>query len=147
MIIQPRRGKAALTRYAVSERFRGYTLLEVQPATGRTHQIRVHLHAIGHAIAGDPLYGGGDAVYLSALKPAYRPKVGSAEHPLLARLALHAQALELTHPTQGVTLSWVAPLPKDVAAVLRNLRRYRSLPGEPPSPPAIPRGEQEGLQC
>lgn len=146
MIIQRRRGKWALTRFSIIERFRGFTLLEVRPATGRTHQIRVHLQAIGHAVAVDSLYGEGEAVLLSALKPAYRPKIGTEERPLLARLALHAQALQLTHPTRDVAVSWVAPLPKDFAAVLRNLRRYRSLPGEPPSPPAMPRGEQEGLQ-
>jgi 23S rRNA pseudouridine1911/1915/1917 synthase len=146
MIVQRRHGKSARTRYAIAERFRGFTLLEVRPATGRTHQIRVHLQAIGHAIVGDPLYGGGEALLLSALKPSYRPKAGQEERPLLARLALHAQALLLTHPTYGSTVKWVAPLPKDFAAVLRNLRRYRSLPGKPPSPPAIPRGEQEELQ-
>jgi 23S rRNA pseudouridine1911/1915/1917 synthase len=146
MIVRRHHGKSALTRYTVAERFRGFTLLEVRPATGRTHQIRVHLQAIGHAVAVDSRYGGGEALMLSAIKPSYRPKAGEEERPLLARLALHAQALQLTHPTHGGMLKWVAPLPKDFAAVLRNLRRYRSLPGEPPSPPAMSRGEQEGLQ-
>jgi RluA family pseudouridine synthase len=146
MIIQRRHGKAALTRYVIAERFRGFTLLEVRPTTGRTHQIRVHLQAIGHAIAADPLYGTGEPLRLSTLKPAYRPKIGQEEHPLLARPALHAQALQLIHPVHGGTVKWVAPLPKDFTAALRNLRRYRSLPGEPPSPPAMPKGKQEGLQ-
>ena len=145
MMVRRHRGKSALTSYAVAERFRGFTLLEIRPATGRTHQIRVHLQAIGHAIVGDSRYGG-EALMLSALKPSYRSKASEEERPLLARLALHAQALQLTHPTHGGMVQWLAPLPKDFAAVLRNLRRYRSLPGEPPSPPAMPRGEQEGLQ-
>jgi hypothetical protein len=54
--------------------------------------------------------------------------------------------LELTHPTHGGACEWVAPLPKDFAAVLRNLRRYRSLLAEPPAPPPASRGEEEGLQ-
>jgi 23S rRNA pseudouridine955/2504/2580 synthase/23S rRNA pseudouridine1911/1915/1917 synthase len=146
MTISRRQGKSAGTRYAVVERFRGYTLLDVRPQTGRSHQIRVHVQAIGYPLAIDPLYGSGKPLLLSALKPSYRPKAGIEERPLMARLTLHAQALELLHPTHGGTCKWVAPLPKDFAAVLRNLRRYRSLPGEPPAPPWASRGEEEGLQ-
>jgi 23S rRNA pseudouridine955/2504/2580 synthase/23S rRNA pseudouridine1911/1915/1917 synthase len=146
MAIRRRHGKSALTRYSVLERFRSFTLLDVRPQTGRTHQIRVHLRAIGHPLAIDQLYGDREALLLSALKPSYRPKAGEEERPIMARLTLHAQALELAHPTQGGTCRWVAPLPKDFAAVLRNLRRYQGLPGEPPSPPRSPGGEQEELQ-
>jgi 23S rRNA pseudouridine1911/1915/1917 synthase len=147
MAIQHRHGKTALTRYAAIERFRGYTLLDVHPHTGRSHQIRVHVQAIGHPLAIDPLYGSSKPLLLSALKPSYRPKVGVEEHPLMARLTLHARALELMHPTRGETCTWMAPLPKDFSAVLRNLRRYRRLPGEPSAPPRAARGEEEGLEC
>jgi 23S rRNA pseudouridine955/2504/2580 synthase/23S rRNA pseudouridine1911/1915/1917 synthase len=146
MIIQRHRGKSAVTRYTTVERFRGYTLLEVRPQTGRSHQIRVHVQAIGHSLAIDPLYGSNAPLLLSALKPSYRPKAGVEERPLMTRLTLHAQALTLKHPTRGDTCTWLAPLPKDFAAVLRNLRRYRRLPGEPPAPPRAARGEEEGLQ-
>ncbi len=146
MAIRRHRGKSALTRYAVLERFRGFTLLDVRPQTGRTHQIRVHLRAIGHPLAIDPLYGGREALLLSALKPSYRPKAGAEERPIMARLTLHAQALELIHPAHGEACRWIAPLPKDFAAVLRNLRRYQRLPGEPPPPPRSSGGEQEELQ-
>jgi 23S rRNA pseudouridine1911/1915/1917 synthase len=145
MAIRRRHGKFAITRYSIAERFRGYTLLHVRPQTGRSHQIRVHLQAIGHPLAIDPLYGSGQPLLLSALKPSYRPKAGTEERPLMARLTLHAQALELTHPRRGEPLKWVAPLPKDFAAVLRNLRRYRSLPVEPLTPPPASGGEEEGL--
>jgi 23S rRNA pseudouridine1911/1915/1917 synthase len=147
MAVRRRAGKSATTCYSVCARFRGYTLLDVRPQTGRSHQIRVHLQAIGHPLAIDPLYGSGEPLLLSALKPSYRPKAGLEERPLMARLTLHAQALELRHPTHGGVCTWVAPLPKDFAAVLRNLRRYRNLPGEPPAPPLASGGEEEGLQC
>jgi 23S rRNA pseudouridine1911/1915/1917 synthase len=145
MAIRRHQGKSALTRYSVLERFRGFTLLDVRPQTGRTHQIRVHLRAIGHPLAIDQWYGGREALLLSALKPSYRPKAGEEERPIMARLTLHAQALELIHPTRGRACRWVAPLPKDFAAVLRNLRRYQRLPGEPPSPPWSSGGKQEEL--
>lgn len=143
MTIRRRQGKSAVTHYSLVERFHGYTLLNVRPQTGRSHQIRVHLQAIGHPLAIDPLYGSGQPLLLSALKPSYRPKMGEDEHPLMARLTLHAQRLELVHPAHGGPLKWEAPLPKDFAAVLRNLRRYRSLPGEPPAPPLASGGEEE----
>jgi 23S rRNA pseudouridine1911/1915/1917 synthase len=146
MAVRRGHGKSALTRYSVLERFRGYALLDVRPQTGRSHQIRVHLQAIGSPLAIDALYGSGEPLLLSALKRSYRPKAGALEHPLMTRLTLHAQTLRLMHPTQGGACTWLAPLPKDFAAVLRNLRRYRSLPGEPPAPPRASRGEEEGLQ-
>jgi 23S rRNA pseudouridine1911/1915/1917 synthase len=146
MAVRRGHGKSALTRYSVLERFRGYTLLDVRPQTGRSHQIRVHLQAIGYPLAIDALYGSGEPLLLSALKRSYRPKAGTVEHPLMARLTLHAQALSVMHPTHEGTYTWLAPLPKDFTAVLRNLRRYRKLPGEPPAPPRASRGEEEGLQ-
>ena len=106
----------------------------------------MHLQAIDHPLEIDLRYGGDDAILLSALKPSYRPKAGQDECPLMARLTLHAQALELTHPTQGTRDSWEAALPKDFTAVLRNLRRYQGLPGEPSPPPRPSWGEQEGLE-
>jgi 23S rRNA pseudouridine1911/1915/1917 synthase len=145
MAIRRRQGKSALTRYAVLERFRGYALLRVRPQTGRSHQIRVHLRAIGHPLAIDPLYGAGDALLLSTFKRAYRAKAGTEERPLMTRLTLHALTLEVQHPTHGQRMQWEAPIPKDFSAVVRNLRRYRSLPGEPSAPPLASGGKEEGL--
>ncbi|MGH8059937.1 MAG: RluA family pseudouridine synthase [Candidatus Entotheonellia bacterium] len=146
MAIRRRHGKAAVTCYRVVERFRGFTLLNLQPETGRTHQLRVHLRAIGFPLAIDPPYGGSSAIFLSALKPSYKPKASHEEPPLMARLTLHAEALRLAHPSHGGSVEWVAPLPKDFAAVLRNLRRFQHLPGEPLPPPPDSGGKQEGLQ-
>lgn len=100
-------GRPATTGYRVRERFEGWTLLELDLITGRTHQIRVHLAAIGHPIAGDPVYGTGT----------------SRRGPdALQRLFLHAWRLELTSPTSGRLIRAEAPLPSDLEHVLGGLR-------------------------
>lgn len=99
-------GREAITEYWVLERFSGYTLLEVHPHTGRTHQIRVHLAAIEHPVAGDPLYG------------PRRERL-----PGLQRLFLHAERLAFIHPISGEKVSFCVPLPQDLEAVLAALRQ------------------------
>lgn len=122
MIIS-KKGKPALTDYEVQEHLGLYTLLKLQLHTGRTHQIRVHLQAIGHPIAVDELYGNGEAVYLSAIKRNYKlSRKEEAERPLLHRLALHAHQLIFEGP-EGRQYNFIAPLPKDFQAVLNQLRR------------------------
>ena len=81
-------GKSAFTRWRVLRRFVGSSLLLLQPRTGRSHQLRVHLAAIGHPVLGDPLYG--DTLYG---EPAAAP-----------RLQLHAAGLQLLHPATGKPL-------------------------------------------
>jgi 23S rRNA pseudouridine1911/1915/1917 synthase len=100
-------GRAATTGYRVRERFAGWTLLELDLVTGRTHQIRVHLDAIGHPIAGDPVYGTGTS---------RRGPDG------LDRLFLHAWRLELTSPSTGRLIRATAPLPVELETVLEGLR-------------------------
>ena len=117
------RGQAALTRYRVLQRVAGNTLLECRPVTGRTHQIRAHLAAIGHPLSVDPLYGGGQAVLLSHYKADYRPSRRREERPLVERLTLHAARVRLRHPTTGASLTLEAPLPKDLRATLNQLGR------------------------
>jgi 23S rRNA pseudouridine1911/1915/1917 synthase len=118
-----RRGKPAVTRYRVLERVAGHSWLEVRPLTGRMHQIRAHLSSIGHPLAVDPTYGGAEAVFLSRYKPSYRPNRRGEEKPLIARLSLHAAALEIEHPTRRERMRFEAPLPKDLRAALRQLGR------------------------
>lgn len=117
------RGKPSLTRYHVKQRLAGHTLLECQPVTGRMHQIRAHLAAIGFPLAVDPLYGGGEAVLLSNFKPGYRRSGRHEERPLISRLTLHALRVAFTHPTTGERVTLEAPLPKDLRATISQLAR------------------------
>ena len=100
-------GRPSTTGYRVRERFPGWTFLELDLITGRTHQIRVHLEAIGHPVAGDPVYGTGTS----------RRGPGGLE-----RLFLHAWRLELTSPSSGRLLRAEAPLPPELEGVLETLR-------------------------
>ncbi len=94
-VVDPVRGKASLTRWRVLARdpVAMRTRVELEPVTGRTHQLRVHLHAIGHCIVGDALYGA--------------PAVASAA----PRLLLHAHQLRLIHPQHGQSLDLTCALP------------------------------------
>lgn len=104
-------GRDAVTHYRVAQRFTHHTLLRVMLETGRTHQIRVHLASIGHAVVGDATYArlrlppGASAECREALA-AFR------------RQALHAAHLELPHPVSDAPLAFDAPLPDDMAALL-----------------------------
>jgi 23S rRNA pseudouridine1911/1915/1917 synthase len=100
-------GRPSITGYRVRERLPGWTLLEVDLVTGRTHQIRVHLAAIGHPVAGDPVYGTGTS---------RRGPDG------LERLFLHAWRLELASPSSGDLIRARAELPAELESVLASLR-------------------------
>ncbi|MCJ7692681.1 MAG: RluA family pseudouridine synthase, partial [Sedimentisphaerales bacterium] len=103
--IRPETGKEAITFYKVLESFRGFSLLELTPKTGRTHQIRVHLSYIKHPIVADDMYGG-KLIYpwqLADEEPA-------VQEPAIDRVALHAHALEFKHPTTKKQVKFEAPL-------------------------------------
>ena len=116
MAVTPR-GKAARTAYTVLERLPGppeATLIEATLETGRTHQIRVHMAAIGHPVAGDDRYGE---------RSRTRELVKEVEPALQqGRFFLHAHVLAFDHPTEG-RASWTSPLPDDLTAVLEVRRR------------------------
>lgn len=118
-------GVPARTRWEVVERFASHALVRAWPETGRQHQIRQHLAAVGHPLAVDPQYGGGQRLLLSALKgKGFRPKKGEEERPLLDRLSLHAHRITFTAPASDQRISVEAPLPKDLEVALKQLRRW-----------------------
>jgi 23S rRNA pseudouridine1911/1915/1917 synthase len=120
------RGSDGRSIINVRERFRGYALLEVVIETGRMHQIRVHVQAIGCPLVGDPDYGG-TPLLLSKIKPDYKAKDEEPERPLLDRPALHAERLTLTQPSTGQSLTIEAPWPKDLTVTLKQLRKYAGM--------------------
>ena len=95
------RGRPSVTHYDLLKRVGRYSLLNVRPETGRTHQIRVHLHAIRHPVAGDPVYG------------------GTAGELGLQRQFLHASHLEFSHPESGHRVAFRSELPPDLSDALR----------------------------
>jgi len=117
-------GKKSYTTLRVLERFRGYTLVEAQPHTGRQHQIRVHCAGIGHPLLVDPVYGKREQFMLSELKRKYKD-YGREEKPLIARLTLHAQRLTVTHPGTEERIVFEAPVPRDLHALVAQLRKLR----------------------
>lgn len=123
MRVDPKRGKRSRTAFSIQEKFKGSTLLQCEPFTVRTHQIRVHLRHAGLRLVGDILYGG-KPLLLSHLKKGYRLKPKKVERPLLDRVALHAEELSLPHPATGQLLKISAPWPKDLEVAVKYLRRY-----------------------
>ncbi|AMX01651.1 23S rRNA pseudouridine(1911/1915/1917) synthase RluD [Microbulbifer thermotolerans] len=109
-------GKEAITHYRVRERFRTHTLLRCALATGRTHQIRVHMAYIRHPLVGDPLYGG-----RPRLPPEASPELARALQQF-PRQALHAAELCLRHPRSDEEMRWRAPIPADMLRLLELLR-------------------------
>ncbi|MBI3582891.1 MAG: RluA family pseudouridine synthase [Nitrospinae bacterium] len=110
MSIKTKRGRIAITEFTVLERFDNYTLMEIRLKTGRTHQIRVHLSAIGHPVAGDRVYGG-------------RQKTEVRSQISIPRQMLHAAILGFIHPKTGKYLEFNAQLPDDMKYILIFIRR------------------------
>ena len=101
-------GKPARTHFRVVERFIDCTLVECALETGRTHQIRVHMTALGHPLVGDQVYGSG----------ASRVPIG----PEFPRQALHARRLGLVHPATGKPMLWKSNMPEDMAELIETAR-------------------------
>ena len=104
------RPREALTRYRVLRRFPYFTLLEAEPRTGRTHQIRVHFASLGHPIVGDTLYGAPGKL-----------RIAGREEKTLTRNFLHASAIGFHHPRTEALVSLRAPLPAELETFLSTL--------------------------
>lgn len=142
--LDPQHGKPASTEYEVLERFRGYCLVACRPKTGRRHQIRLHMKALGCPLAVDPLYNApekpkptrreweqpsqtdeeenGVGLYVSDFKRGFKP--GKHRTPVIGRLTLHSLRLKFFHPGLQQNLTLTAELPKDFRAALTQLRKW-----------------------
>ena len=116
-------GKEACSYYEAIERFQGYSFCRIQPRTGRTHQIRVHLASVGCPVLADKVYSGRDRLRLGDITAVE----AEADEVLMPRQALHAHRLRLTHPRTHRVLEAVAPLPPEFVRTLEALRQYRPL--------------------
>jgi 23S rRNA pseudouridine1911/1915/1917 synthase len=112
MSTRARRARSAVTRVTKAEQLRGVSLLHITIATGRTHQIRVHLSAIGHPIVGDRTYGGVHRRVADDVRAVQR----------LDRPFLHAARLAFTHPTEARRMEFNSPLPPDLHSVIDDIR-------------------------
>ena len=115
------RGRSATTGYRVLENAEGISVLEIHLATGRTHQIRVHLKALGHPLVGDPIYG----------EARWKGLPARVQKPLrdFPRPTLHAWKLGFAHPVSGEALSFEAPIPDDLLNLWSKITRQElSLP-------------------
>ena len=112
-------GRHAVTHYEVLERYPQFALVQLTLETGRLHQIRVHLQHIGHPVAGDAIYGGERRALNDADTVALKQTLAQ-----LKRQALHARLLGFEHPDTGESLTFSAPMPKDIQRVVDALRTY-----------------------
>ena len=121
-VIDKRDGKRAETIADSIEYFKHYTLVKAEPVSGRFHQIRAHLTAVGCPLVGDVLYGG-KPFFLSEVKRKYRENKDEEELPLMGRVALHSAALNFEYPV-GTPFTVSAPYPKDFDTTLKILRKF-----------------------
>ena len=110
-----RKAREAITHFEVLERFATregrFTYVKCKLETGRTHQIRVHMSSIGHALLGDEIYGGGNS------------KFEATNRSLISGQCLHAKCLELTHPTTEQKMTFECELPSEMTAILEKMRK------------------------
>lgn len=120
-----RHGKLSITTYKVVERFKMCCLVEAGIMTGRMHQIRVHFKHLGHPCLVDKLYGKNEAIFIKDIKlHNLHQSKHQEEIPLIARTTLHASSLAFKHPITGMQVSFQAPLPKDMKALINQLKKW-----------------------
>jgi 23S rRNA pseudouridine955/2504/2580 synthase/23S rRNA pseudouridine1911/1915/1917 synthase len=118
------KGKPSITDYEVLESFRLYSWVQFQIHTGRTHQIRVHMQHLGHSIVCDEIYGDPKPILLSSIKRNFKlAKLAEEEKPILSRLGLHSHRLNFT--LKGKAYNLEAPIPKDLKALLQQLKKWK----------------------
>jgi len=124
MCVTRKKSKKAITEWHLLADFGSIALLAVQPQTGRTHQIRVHMATAGMPLAFDDLYAGTHPVNLSDFKPGYRLSRGQNERPLIERLTLHAYQLNLLEKEESYPNKFIAGLDKNFAAAIKMLTKH-----------------------
>ena len=125
VMIISKKGKPSLTNYEVLEDYGIYSLVQFEIQSGRTHQIRVHTKSLGHPIICDDIYGDGKPILLSSFKKKYKLSDNELEErPLISRLALHSARLHFTD-IHNKEFFIEAPLPKDMKALLQQLKKNR----------------------
>lgn len=124
-----KKGKPSLTNYEALEDYGIYSLVQFEIQSGRTHQIRVHSKFIGHPVICDPVYGDGKPILLSSFKKKYKlSQHDEEERPIINRLALHSHSLHFKDQHEREFLL-EAPLPKDMKALLQQLKKNRKQAG------------------
>lgn len=122
-VFKGRGGKPSRSEFRTVANFGRFAFVECRPLTGRTHQLRVHLAAAGAPVLNDPLYGDpGVVLLLSDLKRGYKGR--DDEKPLIARLALHASELTITHPGTREPFVLRSPLPHEFTVALKYLEKF-----------------------
>ncbi|MGE5481221.1 MAG: RluA family pseudouridine synthase [Chloroflexota bacterium] len=121
------RGKESLTILTVLEKFRSASLVECNLITGRQHQLRVHVAAVGAPLLVDEIYGSDSQFFLSSIKRKYNIPKGEIEKPLISRITMHAYSLKFESPSTGEPLELSANYPKDFEILLKNLRKYSAI--------------------
>ncbi len=126
-VLPSARGKESLSIIKVIERFKAATFVEVNLVTGRQHQLRAHVAAIGHPLLVDDLYGEATEFYLSSIKRKFNLKKNTTELPIISRISMHSFSLKFKHPATNETLEFEAEYPKDFRVLLNVLKKYSSL--------------------